>query len=160
MSVVWWDRHRHHIMNVNQYPATHNANYNSMVLRTSDFPNFIQAKPLFKQFMLWQGLWLSWASWEGHFLFLFWRQKWKVLSLICACPCYLSYLCLGRLTGDKASWQPPPGVLITVWMWDAPQWLCHTFICNRNKVIFYWKFKIQTGFTMICSSEPQLYITT
>ena len=114
MSVVWWDRHRHHIMNVNQYPATHNANYNSMVLRTSDFPNFIQAKPLFKQFMLWQGLWLSWASWEGHFLFLFWRQKWKVLSLICACPCYLSYLCLGRLTGDKASWQPPPGVLITV----------------------------------------------
>ena len=38
-------------MNVNQYPATHNANYNSMVLRTSDFPNFIQAKPLFKHFM-------------------------------------------------------------------------------------------------------------
>ena len=55
MSVVWYgsvDTDTGHVMNVNQYPATHNANYNSMVLRTSDFPNFIQAKPLFKQFKL------------------------------------------------------------------------------------------------------------
>ena len=170
-----------HVMNVDQYPATHTmqTTTNSRWFKAQViFQIFIQAKPLFKQFKLYdKALRLSiylgigpkplkiWA-WV-HFLFLFWRQKWKVLSLRCVFPCYLSYPRSGQtdvLHELLASWQAPsPPWCLLITDGDGPLLsLCHTYtlICNKIKVNFHWKFKIQTGFTMICSSEPWLYITT
>ena len=111
-----------HVMNVDQYPATHTMQTtNSRWFKAQViFQILIQAKPLFKQFKLWQGFAVVYLGigpkplkiWV-HFLFLFWRQKWKVLSLWCVFPCYLSYPRSGQtdvLHELLASWQPPPSL--------------------------------------------------
>ena len=157
-----------HVMNVDQYPATHTMQTtNSRWFKAQViFQILIQAKPLFKQFKLWQGFAVVYLGigpkplkiWV-HFLFLFWRQKWKVLSrLWCVFLCYLSYPRPGQtdvLHELLASWQPPLPLDVSSSLM-VHCCLCHTYtlICNKIKVNFHWKFKIQTGFTMICSSEP------
>ena len=61
------------------------------------------------------------------------------------CPCYLSYLRLGRLACDKASWQP---LLVSsslemamVFVMLLNVYVTQALICNRNKVIESLKSK-------------------
>ena len=130
-----------HVMNVDQYPATHTMQttnsrwFEAQVI----FQILIQAKPLFKQFKLWQGFAVVYLGigpkplkiWAWvHFLFLFWRQKWKVLSLWCVFPCYLSYPRSGQtdvLHELLASWQPPSPLVSPHHRWSIAVFMSHVY---------------------------------
>ena len=133
-----------HVMNVDQYPATHtqcklpptldglkhkwfskysfkqnpclnNLSYDK-ALRLSIYLG-IGPKPL----KIW-----AWV----HFLFLFWRQKWKVLSLRCVFPCYLSYPRSGQtdvLHELLASWQAPSSLVSPHHWWSIAVSMSHVY---------------------------------
>ena len=129
------------------------------------FQIFIQAKPLFKQYKLWQSLVVVLGlnllrSEQYTFYSCFGDRNGKFWAWF-VFPCYLSYL--GRLTCNTSSWQPPSPLvsssLSMVYLLSV--YVTRTMlICKKITINIQWKFKIQTGFTMICSSEPLLYITT
>ena len=168
-----------HVMNVDQYPATHTQCKLPPTLDGLEHKWF--SKYSFKQnpclnnlsymtrlcgclSILGLGLNLLRSEPEYTFYSCFGDRNGKFWA--CDVCFHVTYLIqgLGRLTCYTNSWHlgrpPPPWCLLIT---DGPLLsLCHTYtlLCNKIKVNFHWKFKIQTGFTMICSSEPWLYITT